>query len=108
MESARRVYRASLAAAYVWSLANCAYVYRRAFGLMFWMLAHIGSGPAVFHVASWALHLAIAALAASMMLRFAGRHDLAAACFAVVLLNPLQLEASLWASGLQELLWAFF
>ena len=36
------------------------------------------------------------------------RTDAAAFCFALFLLNPLQLEAVLWISGLQDLLWTVF
>jgi hypothetical protein len=83
--------------------------FRPLFLVVFSALAWIGGESVVpFHVVSFALHLGSGALAALLVRRVLRSDDAAALGFAVFVLNPLQLEAVLWVSGLQELLWAFF
>src|SRR5262249_45188516 len=79
------------------------------FAAVFWMLSRLGHGsPVPFHMASLSLHVSSACLVYSLAGRLFGNTTSATLCFIAVLLNPLQLEASLWSSGLQELLWTFF
>jgi hypothetical protein len=81
--------------------------YRPAFASVFLLLARLGGGsPIPFHAAAFALHLASAWLVYRLARRLSSGPPLVAA--AVFLLNPVQLEAVLWTSGLQELLWTFF
>jgi hypothetical protein len=88
---------------------NSPFFFRPLFALMFMTLATIGRGsPIPFHVVSLALHAASASLVYSLARQLFRSSAAATICFAVFLLNPMQLEASLWVSGLQELLWTFF
>ncbi len=80
--------------------------FRPAFAALFLILHRLGDGPAVFHGVSFALHLASAALVYSLARRLFDGTGPALVAFVVFLLNPLQLEATLWVSGLQELLWS--
>jgi len=83
--------------------------YRPGFALLFVLLRRLGGGsPGAFHAAGFAMHLASSALVYQLALRVLGRKELATTAFAVFLFNPLQLEAVLWVSGLQELLWTLF
>jgi hypothetical protein len=83
--------------------------FRPVFAAAFWTLSRLGHGsPVPFHLASLSLHCSSACLVYSLARRFFGNATSATLCFIAVLLNPLQLEASLWSSGLQELLWTFF
>src|SRR5206468_3570046 len=83
--------------------------FRPAFAAVFALLADVGDGAAaVFHSASFLLHLASAALIFGLVRRLLGSIELAITAYAVFLLNPVQQEAVLWASGLQDLLWTFF
>jgi hypothetical protein len=93
-----------------WSDAlSTAQFFRPVFALVFVFLATVGNGSVLpFHVASLLIHAALATLVYVLAVRFFKRADAAAFCFVIFLLNPLQLEAVLWVSGLQELLWAFF
>ncbi|HPW19372.1 MAG TPA: hypothetical protein PLE61_01040 [Vicinamibacterales bacterium] len=83
--------------------------FRPVFAFVFLILAKLGRGtPLPFHVASLFLHIACAVSVYVLSRRLIARVDAAALCSALFLLNPLQPEAVLWASGLQELLWSFF
>jgi len=83
--------------------------FRPLFAVVFWMLARLGGGFSVpFHAASLLLHVSSACLVYTLARRFFAASAPAVISFTVFLLNPLQLEASLWPSGLQELLWTFF
>jgi hypothetical protein len=83
--------------------------FRPAFAFVFFLLDRVGNGSTVpFHVAGFLLHAASAWCVYVLAGRLLGRTDLAAFCFAIFLMNPLQMETVLWASGLQELLWTFF
>jgi hypothetical protein len=83
--------------------------YRPAFAAVFFVLARVRGGSSIpFHAASLLLHLAAAFLVYSLARLLFATSAPAILCFVVFLLNPLQLEATLWASGLQELLWAVF
>jgi hypothetical protein len=99
-----------LAAYRHWSdLLNVTNFFRPMFALVFFLLAQIGSGSVLpFHVVALLIHLTSAWLVYLLACRVFQRTDAAALCFAVFLLNPLQLEAVLWVSGLQELLWTMF
>jgi len=83
--------------------------FRPAFAVAFMLLAKIGNGStAPFHAVAGVIHGASAACVYVLSRRLFGRTDAATFCAAMFLLNPLQLEAVLWVSGLQELLWSFF
>jgi hypothetical protein len=80
--------------------------FRPLFAVVFFLLARAGGGsPALFHIVALLLHTAAAACVYVLGRRLFRRADLAALCLVIFLLNPLQLEALLWVSGLQELLW---
>jgi hypothetical protein len=88
---------------------NVTHFFRPMFAAVFFLLAVAGHGSTVpFHVAALVLHVASAWCVYVLSRRLFQRTDAAAFCFAVFLLNPLQLEAVLWVSGLQELLWTLF
>ena len=83
--------------------------FRPVFAVVFWAVATAGSGSVVpFHVLSVALHLGCAWLGYRLTHRQFRSRTAAAVAFSVFALNPVQLEAVLWISGLQELLWTFF
>jgi hypothetical protein len=82
--------------------------FRPLFAVTFVTLNKLGHGsPEPFHVLAFGLHAATAWLASSLTRRVISR-EAAPIVFAMFLTNPLQLEAVLWVSGLQEVLWAFF
>lgn len=82
--------------------------FRPTFGLLFFALLRLGHvSPTPFHLVAWLLHLSNAGMVLAVTRRLWGSTLAAAIAFAVFLLNPLQLEATLWISGLQELLWSF-
>jgi hypothetical protein len=88
---------------------NVAQFFRPMFAFVFILLARTGNGSTVpFHVASLLVHGASAWCVYVLSRRLFSRTDAAVFCFAVFLLNPLQLEAVLWVSGLQDLLWTAF
>src|ERR1019366_2469220 len=93
-----------------WSdVLNVGHFFRPAFGAVFLLLARTGNGsPVVFHVVALLIHAASAWCVYVLSRRLFQRADAATFCFAIFLLNPLQLEAVLWVSGLQELLWTLF
>jgi len=83
--------------------------FRPGYAFVFFMLRRLGGdSPQLFHVASYALHLGSAYLVYSLAQAFYRSSSLALVAGVYFLLNPLQLEAVAWASGLQELLWTFF
>jgi hypothetical protein len=83
--------------------------FRPLFALVFWALDRLGDGsPLPFHATSLLLHFASACLVYALARRLFESATPAIVCFSVFLLNPLQLEATLWPSGLQELLWTAF
>ena len=67
-----------------------------------------GDAAAAFHILGLILHLASAALLGYLVLSKLRNHAAGAVAFSLFLTNPLQLEATLWVSGLQDLLWVFF
>jgi hypothetical protein len=71
-----------------------------------WVLG--GGAPWPFHVAAVGFHLANASLVFLLAKRVSRSPSLAAIASMMFALNPLQLEAVLWMSGLQELLWTGF
>jgi hypothetical protein len=82
--------------------------FRPLFAAVFLVCARIGGGASwPFHVLSLLLHGACAIVVYAL-----GRQLFGVTCgfvaFSMFLLNPLQLEAVLWVSGVQELLWSFF
>jgi hypothetical protein len=84
-------------------------LFRPLFALVFWLTARLGHGStAPFHVLGFLLHAGCAALVGVLAGRLLRNATAAFLCFAVFLTSPLQLEATLWISGLQELLCAFF
>ena len=90
-------------------VANVRQFFRPLFAAVFLLLAKVGGGaPLPFHATGLALHATSAWLVFLLARRFFDRMDVAVFCSAVFLLNPLQAEAVLWASGLQDLLWAGF
>src|SRR5262245_38872907 len=96
-------YGRSLNLAYQWEF------FRPLFAAVFSLLARAWHArPLAFHVAGFALHLGISALVYVLTLRVSGSRLQATIAFVVFLLNPIQLEATLWISGLHELLWSFF
>ncbi|MBA2260197.1 MAG: hypothetical protein H0W18_14980, partial [Acidobacteria bacterium] len=83
--------------------------FRPIFELAFWIAATLGRGSEiVFHLLNLALHLGSAWLVYLLTRRYFHSETAAAIAFTVFVLNPTQLEAVLWVSGLQELLWTFF
>jgi hypothetical protein len=93
-----------------WSDAlTVGHFFRPMFGVVFLLLSRIGHGStAPFHVLALLIHGASAWCVYVLSRRLFQRTDAATLCFAIFLLNPLQLEAVLWVSGLQELLWTLF
>jgi hypothetical protein len=90
-------------------VANPGHFFRPMFAAVFLLLAKVGGGISLpFHVAGLLIHGASAAFVYVLARRLFQRTDVAAFSFAVFLLNPLQAEAVLWASGLQDLLWTGF
>ena len=80
--------------------------FRPGFAAVYLSLERIGHAtPWPFHALSFSLHFTSACLVYSLVRLFSGMQPAALIAFTVFLLNPLQLEAVLWASGLQELLW---
>ena len=93
-----------------WSdVLNARQFFRPLFSVVFFLLARIGNGsPVPFHVVSLVIHGASSWCVYVLSRRLFQRDDAATLCFAIFLLNPLQLEAVLWVSGLQELMWTLF
>jgi hypothetical protein len=96
-----------LAAYQRWSsVLDFSHFFRPLFALVFFVLTRLGGLSSVpFHVVSLLLHAASSWFVYVLARRLLMRSDAAVLCFALFLLNPLQLEAVVWASGLQELLW---
>lgn len=67
-----------------------------------------GDSPVPFHLLSFALHLGSAALVFLLARRIFRSNAAALVAFTVFVLNPLQAEAVIWASGLQDAWWTFF
>lgn len=67
-----------------------------------------GFDPRWFHLFSFLLHIGCSLLVFRLGRRLFSDFHPAIVIFIVFLLNPLQLEAVAWVSGLQELLWVFF
>ena len=88
---------------------NVRHFFRPMFAAVFLALRTIGGGsPVPFHLAALAVHAASGWFVYLLARRLFRRDDAAVLCFAVFLLNPLQAEAVLWVSGLQETLWTAF
>lgn len=80
--------------------------FRPAFAVFFWALTRIGGGSFLpFHIASLLLHFSAACFVYWLARRLFAASAPASVSFVIFLLNPLQLEATLWSAGLQELLW---
>ena len=87
-------------------VVNVTQFFRPMFALTFYVLARLGHGsPLPFHLFALLMHVTSAWFVYVLSRRLFRRDDAAALCFAIFLVNPLQLEAVLWVSGLQELLW---
>ncbi len=83
--------------------------FRPAFATAFFVADALGGrqSPIPLHLVAFALHLIAAACTAILASRLSsGRRAVAVLAFVLALLNPIQLEAVLWGSGLQELLWS--
>lgn len=79
---------------------------RPVFAVLFWLLRTVGGGSTVpFHVVGFVLHVVSAACVYKLTERILKSPDAATIASSIFLLNPLQLEATLWVSGLQEALW---
>src|SRR5439155_23971600 len=93
-----------------WSdVLNVRSFFRPMFAIVFMLLAKVGNDSVLpFHIVALIIHSSSAWLVYVMARRLFRRTDAAALCFAIFVLNPLQLEAVLWVSGLQELLWTLF
>jgi hypothetical protein len=90
-------------------LAHPTQFFRPLYNVVFLVLAKLGGGSsAPFHVASLALHLGSGVLVYRLARRLFEANGPALVAFAVFVLSPLQAEAVLWASGLQDALWTFF
>ena len=84
-------------------------LFRPLFAVIFWIAASLGRGSTVpFHLLALALHFGCAMLVGMLVRRILGNRTAGVLGFAVFLVSPLQLEATLWVSGLQELLCACF
>lgn len=83
--------------------------FRPLFNLVFSAVYNLFAGSVVmFHLLSVAIHFSSALLLKKIAKKIF-KSDLATVgCFALFLLNPLQAEAVVWISGLQELMWSFF
>jgi hypothetical protein len=85
------------------------FFFRPLFAVLFWILsAGSGASPIPFHVVGMALHLGCGWIVYRLGIRLFKANGPALLAAALFIVNPLQLEAALWISGLQELLWAFF
>jgi hypothetical protein len=85
------------------------YFFRPAFSILFWLANRVGDGsPMPFHLLSLVLHVASSMCVYVLARRLLFGNAPATLAAIIFLLNPLQLEASLWISGLQEELWTFF
>ena len=83
--------------------------FRPLYNVVYMVLAKLGAGSSVpFHVASLGLHLGSGVLVYRLARRLFDANGPALVAFAVFVLNPLQAEAVLWASGLQDALWTVF
>lgn len=82
--------------------------FRPLFSGVFWFCARIGDGSTIpFHIVGFILHGGCAALVGLLARRILRSATAGFVSFTLFLVNPLQLEATLWVSGLQELLCAF-
>ena len=82
--------------------------FRPAFASVFWLIRGLGhDSPVPFHLVSLCLHAASAGCVYLLARRVLDSSTGATIAAVVFLLNPLQLEVSLWASGLQDGLWTF-
>jgi hypothetical protein len=85
------------------------YFFRPVFAWIFWLVRTIGGGSVVpFRIIGLLLHAASAACVWRLARRVLDSSAAAAIAAAIFLINPLQFEASVWISGLQEELWTFF
>ena len=83
--------------------------FRPLFAGVFWFCARIGDGSTIpFHIVGFILHAGSSALVGLLARRILQSDTAGFVSFTLFLVNPLQLEATLWVSGLQELLCAFF
>jgi hypothetical protein len=84
-------------------------LFRPLFAIVFWVTANTGGGStAPFHILALSLHVTCAVLVGALGQRILESRTAGILAFAVFLVNPLQLEATVWISGLQELLCAVF
>jgi hypothetical protein len=84
-------------------------LFRPLFAFVFWTLSKVGGGSTVpFHLLGIGLHFGCAMLTGALVRRILDSRASGVLAFAVFLVSPLQLEATLWISGLQELLCAGF
>ena len=91
------------------SLLHSEEFFRPLFGRLFWFVRKVGgSSPTPFHVIALCLHAASTVAVYALGERVLRSSAKAAVAAAVFLLNPLQLEATVWISGLQDGLWTFF
>ena len=85
---------------------NSPYFFRPLFAWLFWLARIVGhDSPVPFHLLGLSLHAASAGCVYGLARRLLSSPTAATIAAAVFLLNPLQLEVSLWTSGLQDGLW---
>ncbi len=85
------------------------YFFRPVFAWTFWVAHRVGGGSVIpFHILGLFLHAASSACVYRLARRSLDSGTAAAIAAAIFLMNPLQLEVSLWPSGLQDGLWTFF
>ncbi len=83
--------------------------FRPLFHAVFFGLGKLtGFDPGWFHLLGFLLHIGCSLLVFQLGRRICSDFRSAYFIFIIFLLNPLQSEAVVWVSGLQELLWVFF
>jgi hypothetical protein len=83
--------------------------FRPAFSSVFYIFLKIfGADPVPFRLLNLLLHLGCSVLVFKITERLSSSFIISYIAALFFLLNPLQAEAALWISGLQETLWVFF
>jgi hypothetical protein len=83
--------------------------FRPAFSSIFYIFLRIfGADPVPFRLFNLLLHLGCSVLAYKITEKLSSSFIISCISALFFLLNPLQAEAVLWISGLQETLWVFF
>jgi hypothetical protein len=83
--------------------------FRPLFSVLFLALYRLGDGsPWVFHGVAFALHVTAGFLVSVIGRKLSDNAGVGWVAGALFLLSPLQPEATLWVSGIQDLLWTTF